>query len=45
MCAPGRIGKWTEVVKMAKAGYEKGVSDAHWDMFEQVYGGDGGTYL
>ena len=24
---------------------EKGVPDAHWGMFEQLYGGDGGTYL
>ena len=30
---------------MAKAGYEKGVPGAHWGMFQQVYGGDSGTYL
>jgi len=42
---PGKDKEWTEVVKMAKAGYERGVPDAHWGMFEQVYGGDGGTYL
>jgi len=42
---PGKTKEWEEVVKMAKAGYEKGVPDAHWGMFEQVYGGDGGTYL
>lgn len=42
---PGKERQWNEVVKMAKAGYEKGVPDAHWGMFEQVYGGDGGTYL
>lgn len=42
---PGKDREWTEVVKMAKAGYEKGVPDAHWGMFEQLYGGDGGTYL
>ncbi len=42
---PGKEKQWTEVVKMAKAGYEKGVPDAHWGMFEQVYGADSGTYL
>jgi hypothetical protein len=30
---------------MAKAGDEKGVPGAHWGMFEQLYGGDSGTYL
>jgi hypothetical protein len=42
---PGHDKEWTEVVKMAKAGYEKSVSGSHWGMFEEVYGGDGGTYL
>jgi len=42
---PGKDKEWREVVKMAKAGYEKSMPDAHWGMFEQVYGGDGGTYL
>lgn len=42
---PGHDKEWTEVVKMAKAGYEKGVPGSHWGMFEEVYGGDGGTYL
>ena len=42
---PGKDKEWTEVVKMAKAGYEKASPEAHWGMFEQVYGGDGGTYL
>ncbi len=42
---PGKEKQWNEVVKMAKAGYEKGVPGAHWGMFEQLYGGDSGTYL
>jgi hypothetical protein len=42
---PGKYKEWNEVVKMAKAGYEKGVPGSHWGMFEEVYGGDGGTYL
>jgi hypothetical protein len=41
----GKGKEWDEVGKMFKAGYEKGVPDAHWGMFEQVYGGDGDTYL
>jgi hypothetical protein len=42
---PGHGKEWSEVVKMAKAGYEKGVPGAHWGMFEELYGGDNGTYL
>ncbi len=42
---PGHGKEWSEVVKMAKAGYEKGVPGAHWGMFEEQYGGDSGTYL
>jgi hypothetical protein len=42
---PGKDKQWTEVVNMAKAGYEKGVPGAHWGMFEQIFGGEGGTYL
>jgi hypothetical protein len=42
---PGHDKEWLEVVKMVKAAYEKAVPEAHWGTFEQVYGGDGGTYL
>ena len=42
---PGKEKQWSEVVNMAKAGYEKGVPGAHWGMFQQLYGGDSGTYL
>jgi hypothetical protein len=42
---PGKYKEWSELVKMAKAGYEKAVPDAHWGMYEELYGGDGGTYL
>lgn len=42
---PGHDKEWTEVVKIAKAGYEKAVPGAHWGMYEGIYGGDGGTYL
>jgi hypothetical protein len=42
---PGKESQWAEVVKMAKSGYEKAVPDSHWGMFQEVYGGDGGTYL
>ena len=42
---PGHTKDWDEAVKMVRAAYEKGVAGAHWGMFEQMYGGDGGTYL
>jgi hypothetical protein len=42
---PGKDKEWTEVVKMVKAAYAKAVPEAHWGMFREMYGGDGGTYL
>lgn len=42
---PGHNKEWAEAVKMVKAGYEKGVPDAHWGMFEEHYGGEGNAYL
>jgi len=42
---PGHGKDWNDIIKMVKAGYEKGVPDAHWGCFEEAYGGDGGTYL
>jgi hypothetical protein len=42
---PGKTKEWEEAVKMVKAGYEKGVPDAHWGMFSLTYGGDGGEYV
>jgi hypothetical protein len=42
---PGHGREWNELVKIVNAGYEKAVPDAHWGCFEQMYGGDGGTYI
>jgi len=42
---PGHDEEWNEVMKLVKGAYEKGVSDAHWGMFRQMFGGEGGTYL
>jgi hypothetical protein len=42
---PGHGGEWNELVKMVKAAYEKGVPDAHWGMYQGVYGTDGDTFL
>lgn len=42
---PGKEKEWSEVVKIVKAGYEKAVPGAHWGMFQELYGGEGGTYL
>lgn len=41
----GHSKEWNELVKLVKAAYESGVPSAHWGMFEQRYGGDGGTFL
>jgi len=42
---PGHRKEWEEAVKLVKAAYEKGVPSAHWGMYEQMYGGDGGTFV
>jgi hypothetical protein len=42
---PGHSNDWNEIIKMVKAGYEKGVPEAHWGCFEEVYGGDSDTYI
>ena len=42
---PGHSKDWNELVKMVKSAYEKAVPEAHWGVFAQHYGGDGGTYL
>jgi len=42
---PGHDEEWNEVMKLVKGAYEKGVPDAHWGMFRQMFGGEGGTYL
>ena len=41
----GHGKEWEDLVKMYRDGYEKAVPDAHWGTFEEMYGGDGGTYL
>src|SRR5260370_28665394 len=42
---PGHSKDWNDLVKMVKSAYEKAVPEAHWGVFAQHYGGDGGTYL
>lgn len=42
---PGHDREWREVVKMVKAAYEKAVPESHWGTYEQIYGGDDGTFL
>jgi hypothetical protein len=41
----GKSKEWEELVKLAQEGYGKGDPEAHWGVFELVYGGDNGTYL
>ncbi|MGA7157909.1 MAG: hypothetical protein WBY53_13725 [Acidobacteriaceae bacterium] len=42
---PGHDAEWDAEVKMVKAGYEKGVPDASWTMFESRFGVNGHEYL
>jgi hypothetical protein len=42
---PGHDKDWNDAVKMVKSAYEKAVPEAHWGVFAQYYGGEGGTYL
>lgn len=42
---PGHVAEWEELVKLVKAGYEKGIPGASWDMFEQVFGTAGNGYI
>jgi hypothetical protein len=42
---PGRGAEWEEVVKMVMDGYKKGVPEASWVMFEQVFGTAGNAYV
>jgi hypothetical protein len=42
---PGHGKDWNDIVKMVKSAYEKAVPEAHWGVFAQFYGGEGGTYL
>lgn len=38
--------EWEALVKGYASGYEKAIPDAHWAMFESIYGMDnGGVYL
>ncbi|HEX5235491.1 MAG TPA: hypothetical protein VFW25_09185 [Silvibacterium sp.] len=41
----GHEKDWDTVVKMYKDAFEKNVPDAHWDMFEQMYGTGGGIFV
>ncbi len=42
---PGHYQEWQELVKLVIAGYKKGVPEAHWGTYEEVYGSPGGRYL
>jgi hypothetical protein len=42
---PGYTREWTELAKMVKEADAKALPDAHWGMYQQVFGGEGATYL
>lgn len=41
----GHEMEWQELAKMYKDGFEKSVPDAHWGTYQEIFGGEGGTYL
>lgn len=40
---PGHDKDWSDAVKLVKEAYAKGIPDAHWAMYQAVYGAPGGT--
>jgi hypothetical protein len=42
---PGHFKEWEELVKLVLDGYKKGIPDAHWGAYEEVYGSPGGGFL
>ncbi len=42
---PGHEEQWNEAVKLVKEGYRKANTGAHWGVWRQLYGGEGGRYL
>ena len=43
---PGHEKDWSDLVKMYKSAYEKAVPNAHWAIFQSMYGSqNGGLYL
>jgi hypothetical protein len=45
MVRPGHRHEWEELVKLVMEGYKKGIPDANWVMFEQLYGTNGNAFL
>lgn len=41
---PGHRHEWNELIKLVKAAYDK-IPDAHWAMYEDMYGQEDATYL
>ena len=42
---PGHDHEWDEAVKLVKDAYAKGIPDAHWAMYDEVYGMTGGEHI
>jgi quinol monooxygenase YgiN len=45
MVRPGHKQQWDELVKLVMAGYKKGLPDASWAMFQQLYGTNSNAFL
>jgi len=42
---PGHDQEWRDLVKTVRDAYEKAVPEAHWGMYQQVYGGSGSRFI
>ena len=42
---PGHYEEWVELVKLVLGAYKKGVPDAHWGMYEELYGTGGNAFI
>lgn len=42
---PGHAAEWEALVKMVKEGYAKGIPEASWTMFRELYGSPGEGYI
>lgn len=42
---PGHDKEWSEIVKMVRDAYEGAVPEAHWGMYQEVYGSNGNRFI
>jgi hypothetical protein len=42
---PGHEAEWDEAVKLVKDAYAKALPDAHWAIYQEIFGATGGEYI